>query len=148
MSGWEVSERSPFLSVGSTRAHRFSSKCLNSYPIKDRFDVHFPVKIQIQRQRHRQRQIQVLKDPMYAILKIFFSRLRSFPRACVICVGSTGAGKSSTISLVGKPDFLIFIFSLIIMIMGRKVIVAILSRQLAMLLPFLIPRGQSPNTAR
>ena len=52
-------------------------------------------------------------------MKIFFSRLRSFPRACVICVGSTGAGKSSTISLVGKPDFLIFIFSLIFMIMGR-----------------------------
>jgi len=47
MSGWEVSERSPFLSVGSSQAHR----------------------------------------------------LRSFPRACVICVGSTGAGKSSTISL-------------------------------------------------
>ena len=57
--------------------------------------------------------------PNVCYFEDIFSRLRSFPRACVICVGSTGAGKSSTISLVGKPDFLIFIFSLIFMIMGR-----------------------------
>ena len=73
-------------------------------------------------------------------------RLRSFPRACVICVGSTGAGKSSTISLVPEPHiFILFVF----MFQFEFVIIVVIpSRRLAMLSPFLIPRAQSPNTVR